>query len=131
MFLCGIKLKGTKMANKLFIQSIEDFDRSKQSKNLDLQSYKYEHFVFIDDFNKGMKNEAIKDFCNLYRLTSLNKKPTYYKNLANTSCIDLILTNCPKYFYNTTVIETRLSNFHKMKGTIMKTNFHKLEPKIV
>ena len=119
------------MANKLFIQSIEDFDRSKQSKNLDLQSYKYEHFVFIDDFNKGMKNEAIKDFCNLYRLTSLNKKPTYYKNLANTSCIDLILTNCPKYFYNTTVIETRLSNFHKMKGTIMKTNFHKLEPKIV
>ena len=74
MFLYGIKLKGTKMANKLFIQSIEDFDRSKQSKNLDLQSYKYERFVFIDDFNKGMENEAMKDFCNLYRLTNLNNK---------------------------------------------------------
>ena len=34
-------------------------------KNLDLQSSKDDRFVFIGDFNVGMKNEAMKDFCNL------------------------------------------------------------------
>ena len=44
------------------------------SKNLDLQSSRYERFVYVCDFNVGMQNEAMKDFCNLYRLTSLNNK---------------------------------------------------------
>ena len=54
----------------------------------------------------------MKDFCNLHGLTSLNNKLNCSKNPANPSCIDLILTNCPKYLQNTTVIETRLSDFH-------------------
>ena len=70
------------------------------SKNLDLQSSKYERFAFVCDLNLGRENEAMKDFCNLYGLTSLNNKPTCYKNPANPSCIDLILTNCPIYFQN-------------------------------
>ena len=52
--------------------------------------------VSIGDFNVVKENEAIKDYCNLYGLTSLNDKPTFQKNPANTSCIDLRLTNCPK-----------------------------------
>ena len=40
------------------------------SKNLDLQSSKYERFVFVVYFNVGMKNEPMKDFCNLQDLTT-------------------------------------------------------------
>ena len=60
------------------------------SKNLHLPSSKYERFAFVGDFNLGIENEAMKDFCNLYRITSLNNRPTCYKNPANPSCIDLI-----------------------------------------
>ena len=97
------------------------------SKNLELQFSKYKRSAFIGDFNLGMENEAMKDFCKIYKLTSFNNKPTCYKNTATQSSIDLILTICPKYFQNTTVIETGPSDFHKMVATI----FRKLEPKIV
>ena len=51
------------------------------SKNLDLQSSKYERFVFVDDFNVRMEKEAIKDFCNLYRLISLKTNQLVTKTL--------------------------------------------------
>ena len=35
----------------------------------------------------------MKDCSKLYGLTNLNKKPNYYKNPVNLSCIDFILTN--------------------------------------
>ena len=46
------------------------------SKNLDLQSSKYEPFVFV-----FFKKEAIKDFCNLYRLISLKTNQLVTKTL--------------------------------------------------
>ena len=52
-------------------------------------------------------------------------------NPANPSCIDLILTNRQKQFHNTTVVETGLSDFHKMTVTILKTSFKKAPPKVV
>ena len=72
------------------------------NKNLDLQSSKYECFVFVGDSNVGIINKTTKDFYNLFGVTSLNNKPTCYKNPAYPSCIDLILKICPKYFQNTT-----------------------------
>ena len=57
-------------------------------------------------------------------------KPTCYKNPDRPSCIDLIL-NCPRSFQNSCVIETRLSDFHKMVVTVMKTIYRKLELRIV
>ena len=59
-------------------------------------------------------------------------KPSCYKNPDRPSCIDLILTNCPRSFQNSRVIETGLSDFHKMVViTVMKTTYRKLEPRIV
>ena len=46
------------------------------------------------------------------------------------SCIDLILTNNPLSFQSFGVIETGLSDFHKMIVTVMKTTNQKLDPKI-
>ena len=53
------------------------------------------------------------------------------KNLNNPSCIDLLLTNFPKCFQNSCVLETGLSDFRKMIVTVMKAHFRKLEPKII
>ena len=85
----------------------------------------------MGDFNAALDNAVLKDFFNLYNLTNLINKATCYKNPNNPSCIDLLLTNFLKYFQNSSVIETGLSDFHKMVVTVMKTNFRKLEPKII
>ena len=53
------------------------------------------------------------------------------KNPENPSCINLILTNNPNSFQNSGVIESDLSDFHKMTVTVMKTTFEKLKPNII
>ena len=45
------------------------------------------------------------------------------------SCIDLILTNIQKRFQNFSIIETGLSDFHKLTVTVLKSYFRKNEPK--
>ena len=47
------------------------------------------------------------------------------------SCIDLILTNSLLSFQDSGVIETLLSDFHRMTVTVMKTTFQKFDPKII
>ena len=101
------------------------------AKNMDLHSSTYENFIFFGDFNASMEYSALKDFCNLYFLTSLINRSTCWKNPSKPTCIDLILTNRPKFFQNINVIETGLSDFHKRVVTIMKTSFRELKPKII
>ena len=55
----------------------------------------------------------------------LSKKTTCFKNIDHPSCIDLILTNKPGSFQNTLVIQTALSDFHRLTVTVMKVNFQK------
>ena len=64
----------------------------------------------------------------MYGLTSLNKKHTW--NSESPPCINSILTNSPSTFSNLLVIETRLSDFHKMIALVIKPNFGKLKYKI-
>ena len=73
----------------------------------------------------------MKVFCDSYEFKNLNKDATCYKNPENQSCIDLILTNNANSFQNSGVIETSLSDFHKMTVTVMKTRFGKLKPNII
>ena len=62
-------------------------------------------------------------------ITSISiSKPTCYKNPDNPSCIDLILTNCPNYFQNSSTFETRLSDFHKLTLTLFKSEIHSNDP---
>ena len=55
----------------------------------------------------------------------LIKEPTCNKNPENLSFADLILTNKPKCFQNSFLVETGLSDFHRMTVTVMKTFFKK------
>ena len=70
-------------------------------------------------------------FCSSYNLTSMVNKATCYKNLDKPTCIDLILTNCPGSFQNFYVVETGLSDFHKMVATVLKTSYRKSQPKTI
>ena len=59
------------------------------------------------------------------------KQPTCFKNPENPSCIDLFLTNRPRSFCSSYIIETGLSDFHMMIVPVMKMHYRKLPPKII
>ena len=87
--------------------------------------------IFLGDFNTGVGDTSEKDFCRSFNLTSMINKPTFYKNPDGPTWIDLILTNSPRSFQNSCVIDTGLSNLHRMIVTVMKTTYRKLEPRTV
>ena len=58
------------------------------------------------------------------------KEPTWYKNLANSSCINLFPNSRPRTFQCTATIETGISDFHKLTVKVLKTFYKKQRPKI-
>ena len=66
-------------------------------------------------------------FCDTFGLKRLIKDATCYKNRENSGSIDLILTNNPLSFQYSCVIETGLSDFHRMVVTVMETSFERLQ----
>ena len=101
------------------------------SKNTDIYLSKYDQLLFIGDFNAGVEDASMKNFCSSYNLSSMINKPTCFKNPDRPSCIDLILTNCSRNFQNFCAIETGLSDFHKLVATILKTVYKKSKPKMI
>ena len=104
---------------------------SNTGKNLDLFSANYDHIVLLGDFNAEFQNHFLKEFCDLYNLKTLIKESTCFKNPENPICIDLMLTNSYRSFHKSCLIETGLSDFHKMIVTVMKSYFHKKETKTI
>ena len=74
----------------------------------------------LGDWNSAVNETEMKNFCETYNLENLVKEPTCFKNSENPSSIDIILTNKKHSFQNTTVLETGLSDFHKMTITVLK-----------
>ena len=90
------------------------------SRNLDLYTSKFENVLAIGDLNISMEDNNMRHFCKSYNLKSLIKVQTCYKNPESPSCIDLILSNKPRNFQNSCLIETSLSDFHKMTVTALR-----------
>ena len=63
----------------------------------------------------------MQSFCQAYGLKSLIMEPACYKNINNSSFIDLIITNNPLSFQNSCVVGIGLFDFHKIAVTVMKT----------
>ena len=61
----------------------------------------------------------------------MNNRPTSFKNPEKPSCIDLVLTNCPRSFQNSCAIETGLLDFYKLVVTVMKITYKKSQPKTI
>ena len=66
----------------------------------------------------------MKSFCENYGLTNLIKQPTCYKNLANSTFIDLILTSVLGSF-------ERLSDFHLMTMTVIRKSLNPIMPGVI
>ena len=73
----------------------------------------------------------MKDFCDTYALENIVKGPTCFKNPLNPSSIDLMLTNKPRSFQNSTKIESGLSDHHIMAISVMKSFFPKQTPTLI
>ena len=85
----------------------------------------FSKYLFIGDFNSETSETALKNFCDLYELKNLIRELTCFKNPDNPSCTNLFLTNCSRSFQDTQVIETGLSDFHKINLTVLKRFFTK------
>ena len=85
----------------------------------------------MGNFNSEMSETSMNSFCNLYNLKCLVQEPTCYKNPERPSCIDLFLSNCENHFLKTEIIETGLSDFHKLIITATMLKFEKQPPQIV
>ena len=118
------------MANMLFLINVATHI-GEIGKALDSYSRKHENMLLIGDFNVEPNEANMKAFCNQYKLKSLNKEPTCFKNVNKPSCIDLFLTNNSKCFEDCLTLETGLSDFHKLIVTIMKTKHEYFPPKII
>ena len=95
------------------------------SKIIDRNSSRYDKYLCIGDFNSATSETALRNFCDLYKLKNLVREPTCIKNPDNPSYINFFLTNCSRGFQDTQVIETGLSDFHKINLTVLKICFTK------
>ena len=100
-------------------------------KNLDLQSSKYDNFILLGDFNAEPSEKTMNDFLDIYNLENLVKHPTCSKNPDRPSYIDFILTNKTKSFQPSILVETGISDFHKIVVTVLKQYFKKKEPTVI
>ena len=78
--------------------------------------------IFLGDFTVTDDKHHTKSYI---------RQPTYYKNPSKPACIDLILTNVPRSFQSTCVVETGLSDFFLMILTAMRKSFKKYQPKTI
>ena len=108
-----------------------DFHLEHLNRNLALYSSRYHNFMVTGDFDVGANNSAMSVFSDSYYLKNFMKESTCYKNPNISSCINLMLTNKARSFKHSCVIQTGLSDFHKMVVTVKKATFKNLQPRIV
>ena len=74
----------------------------------------------MGDNNCEVVEQAMHVSCEMDNFKNLMEVPTCFKNPDNPSCIDRTLTNKPRIFFNTRIIETGLSDHHKMCITVTR-----------
>ena len=67
----------------------------------------------------------------MHSAKNIVKEETCFKSIENPSCIDLFLTNKPNFFFNTSTINTGLSDYHKMVVTVLGKTFQRAQTKVV
>ena len=81
----------------------------------------------LGDFNMTPEDKNMQLFAESFNLENLIKEPTCFKR--SPSCIDLIITSRKPYCEKTCLIETGLSDFHKLVAVSLKTQKLKTPPK--
>ena len=96
----------------------------------------YENILLAGDLNVNFQapktdvKSYLSEMCDLYNLKNLINVNTCMMSTKGSS-LDVLLTNRPKLFKKTSVIETGISDHHKMVLTFLKSHFQKLPPKVI
>ena len=101
------------------------------TKGIQIYSKNYYDILLMGDFNAEVFETSFSSFYELYEVKSIINQSTCYKNPTNPSCMDLFLTNSPNSFQKPTVVETGLSDFHKLIATVVKSYSPKRTPNII
>ena len=80
--------------------------------------------MLIDDFNAEESEQFLHDF---YAVIIIHENACH-KRMNNPSCNNLIITNVPNSFQNTSTLVTGLSDYLKLSVTVLKTFFQKNGP---
>ena len=81
----------------------------------------YDNIIIMLDFNVQPHETTLTEFCEIYNLRNLVTQPTCFKSITSPTCIDLILTNSRTSFRHTSLVETGISDHHKMVQTVVKS----------
>ena len=103
----------------------------KLSNQIDFYLKTYDNFFIAGDFNCQETEPILSEFLNTYSAKNIVKEETCFKSIENPSCIDLFLNNKPHLFFNTSTINTGLSDCHKMVATVLRKTFQRAQPKVV
>ena len=96
----------------------------------------YENILLMGDLNinkltqTNSNNTAnhLTDFCEFFALSNSVNVKTCTKSVCGTS-LDIMLTNKPRSFYNTSAVATGLSDCHKLILSNLRAHFKRLPPK--
>ena len=98
---------------------------------------KHENMLIIGDLNinfgnlkMGDTHSHMSDLCDTLLLSNLVNDVTCVKS-QNDISIDVMLTNRPRSFHNTSLIETGLSDCHKMIISVFKAFFKRLPANVI
>ena len=67
--------------------------------------------LLLGDFNMSYSNKNMKDLCDMFELNHLIKDLTCFKS-SHPSCIDNFCTNKNTMFFNSSTVETGISDHH-------------------
>ena len=78
--------------------------------------------------NSNNTANHLTDFCDLFAISNLVNVKTCAKSVSGTT-LDIMLTNKPRSFYNTSAVTTGLSDCHKLILSCLTAHFKRLPPK--
>ena len=84
--------------------------------------------LLVKNLNAEESEPCLSQFLYEYNAKNVVKESTCFKNILNTSCIDLFITNSPLSFQNIIAVTNGLFDFHKMVIAVMKMSFKKYSP---
>ena len=106
-----------------FPEQIKSVFLESLSKSLAIYLDTHENVIILGDLNITSEDKNLQLFADSFNLEHLIRKPACFK--GSLSCIDLINRNMKAYFKKTCILETAISDFHKITPVSLKSQILK------